>query len=135
MFRRSKSAQHIPPAPPTIEQILEDLETFEVERPDIAPIRTLESSDEQTTSPTHGDGVENNADATVADTDTKESKQLDLWWQTFTTFHQDVNELHRRRRRLQLLEADLTDTRDVIATELQDLKRRVESALNVSSEN
>lgn len=138
MFRRSNKSQHIAPAPPTFQQILEDLETFEVERAEHEPLRCLDATDDVSVAAsanqhsTTDENVTNAPAATpVADAEAQESSErLALWWRTFTTFRHDVNELHRYRRQLQVYEADLIDTRDGIDTELQGLRRRVEDALN-----
>lgn len=130
MFRRSKP-QHIAPAAPTFEQILEDLETFEVERPEHKPTRTLEKETSAS------DNTSNTSSQTdVDDDDSKNSSGsanpehlMAQWLRTFATFRADVQELHRLRRQLQLCTADLSDQGQAIADELKAIERRVSDAL------
>lgn len=126
----------MPPAAPTFEQILEDLETFEVERPELEPMRTLEtqtstvSSNCNTTTDNDDDDRRNSSSKLPVPVASGNPEQLMAQWlRTFDTFRADVQELHRLRRELQLCRADLTDRGQTIADEMEAIERRVTEAL------
>lgn len=76
MFKRSTKLEP-PPAPPTIEEILQDLKTFEIVKSPIIPVRKLDSSSSSSS---------NNTDSE--------------WWKAFQTFLNDVDELKKIRTEL-----------------------------------
>lgn len=85
MFRRSKDDQN-PPKPQTFAQMVEDLDTFEVERVPVV-VRTLKAD---AISVETGDN--NNEDIRDAN--------LAQWWDAFETFQTDVQEMHKLRREI-----------------------------------
>lgn len=114
MFRRSKDALS-PPKPPTFAQMLEDLTTFEVERPVPDEVRTIEPDAML---------ISTNNEAAARDAN------LTQWWNAFETFRTDVQELHKLRRKLIASKNDLVEANDEVAKQIGEVKQKIEDALN-----
>lgn len=114
MFRKAKPKLS-PPSPPTIEQILEDLETFQVEKPDIEKIRSYNPSTQNSQSV--GSPTEINAE-TVAE-----------WWKTFETFQTDIHDLHKMRRNFNIAKNELSEASNAISSKSNKIKEKIDKSL------
>lgn len=115
MFRRSKDKLS-PPEPPTFAQILEDLNTFEIERPINTEVRSLEIP---TSSASHSN------DTTAATRDATFTK----WWSAFETFRSDVQDLHRLRRKILSAKEELVKANDEVVYKVDEAKRHIKEAI------
>lgn len=132
MFRRSKP-QHNAPAAPTFEQILEDLDTFEIEKPELEPVRSLHTITSGKNELNQELPVDDEANSSALPSKLDASQQqMGPWLRTFETFRTDVSALHILRRQLQMGKTELQESRQGIHTELDDLRRRVTDALGKS---
>lgn len=120
MFRRSKD-KLTPPEPPTFAQILEDLNTFEVERPIAAEVRTLVEA--TTASNIVATTQQNNNTAATRDAN------LTKWWSAFETFRTDVEDLHRLRRKILSAQQDLVDINDEVDNQVSEARRKIDTAI------
>lgn len=123
MFRRSKDNKLSPPEAPTFAQILEDLNTFEVERPIAAEVRTLESS--TTGSPTT---AHSNPAAT-------RDANLTEWWSTFDTFRMDVQDLHRLRRKILASKEELVMANQEVVSRVAEAKHQIKTGIESVGSN
>lgn len=113
MFKKTKP-QLTPPKPPTLAQILEDMETFVVEKPPIERIRSLPSSNS-----THEQATELNID-------------LEDWWKVFQTFHSDNEDLQFIRRKLVASQKQLDERKKEIKDKTDAIQREIDVALQDS---
>lgn len=118
MFRKSKPKLS-PPAPPTIEQILEDLETFQVEKPEIEKIRTYNHQPLSANSSQSG--------STSGDTN---DEAVSEWWKTFETFQSDIHDLHKLRRNFKLAKNEMIEASDSIISKSNEIKKEISEALS-----
>lgn len=94
MFRRKTKLDVALPKPPTRDEILEDLEFFSLDRvllskdrrqSSVTGLNVLSKSRQEKTKP-------------KADESNEEDKELDLWWQKFEEFLNDVDDLESYRK-------------------------------------
>lgn len=102
MFKRNKS-KLTPPAPPSLEEILEDLQIFRIERPPttVQPVRSLSTDSLSYT----------NTSLDVAE-----------WWKLFQTFQSDVASL-------EILQKKLMIVKNVLDTENHELREKIDLIL------
>lgn len=128
MFSRNKSNSN-PPKPPTKAEILEDLETFQVDH------IILDKSHS-------GIGDENtfNTDASLSTMDSskinkrdrKESEadgQLDEWWTTFETFLSDIGKLEIYQKQFDVKKTNLSKLDESIGLMADDIQTRINDSL------
>ncbi|XP_037025563.1 uncharacterized protein LOC119066948 [Bradysia coprophila] len=111
MFRKTK-AELKPPQPPTFASILEDMETFLVEKPPIEKVRTLPSASENAE-------VNSNSNR----------NNLEDWWKVFETFYSDNEDLQNVRRRLNASQKLLEDQKKEITEKTDEIQQDIDLAL------
>lgn len=111
MFKNAKTELK-PPKPPTFAQILEDMETFLVEKPPIEKVRVL------TSSTTNLDGNPNNS-----------CNDLDMWWKVFETFYSDNEDLQSVRRKIIASQKLLDDKKMEINDKTNSIQHEIDVAL------
>lgn len=102
MFRKTKTELK-PPPPPTFGQILEDMETFLVEKFQIEKVTML------STEPNTND--------------------LDNWWRIFETFHSDNGDLQTVRRKLVASQKQLENAKNEIVNKIDSVQSEIDLAL------
>lgn len=110
MFKKSKPELK-PPKPPTFAQVLEDMETFLVEKPPIEKVRTLPTA-------TNPDGNSNII-----------SNDVEHWWKVFETFCSDNDDLQNVRRKILASQKLLDDTKREINEATDSIQREIDEAL------
>ncbi|XP_063697797.1 uncharacterized protein LOC134828742 [Culicoides brevitarsis] len=100
MFKKSESEKLPPlPKPPTVEQIVEDMETFKEEGHEVEKFREI-----------------------IAD-----SKNLDRdWWRVFHTFMEDNKQLELTDETIQQLKSSLIDANTEILNAKADIHAKIE---------
>ena len=88
MFRRRKP-QLSPPLPPVFSDILQDLETFEIEK-NIEEIRQFEPSSDSPASNT-SNSSSSFSDQANSSASNIYKKDLENWWKAFETFTSDIH--------------------------------------------
>lgn len=107
MFKKS-IVELKPPQPPTFGQIMEDMETFLVEKSPIEKVLTLPSAtDEANTS----------------------CNDVDGWWKVFETFNSDNEDLQTVRRKLVASQKQLEDQKKEIIEKTESIQRDIDLAL------
>lgn len=114
MFKKAK-AELKPPKPPTFAQILEDMETFLVEKPAIEKVRTLPNS---TTNP------EGNSNTSCND--------VEMWWKVFETFYSDNEDLQNVRRKINASQKLLEEKKKEITDKTDSIQQEIDVALEDS---
>jgi hypothetical protein len=96
MFGKSKNLAP-PPKPPTYDQIVEDLQTFDVARPPRPKIRS----------------VPDDAD-------------FDDWWRVFETFSQDLSDFNELKATLARLKSDIDGKNGQLTQEVDSMKQKID---------
>lgn len=104
MFKITKTELK-PPQPPTFGQILEDMETFLVEKPPIEKVTSLPTTPEVNTNDVEG------------------------WWKVFETFYSDNEDLQTVRRKLVASQKLLEDQKIEIIEKTDSIQRDIDVAL------
>lgn len=112
MFKKSKP-ELTPPKPPTFTEILEDMETFLVEKPPIERVRSLPNA---SNSP---EGSSNNVD-------------LENWWKVFETFYSDNEDLQSIRRKIIACQKELEGSKTEIKDKTDSIQHQIDVALQDS---
>jgi hypothetical protein len=99
MFTKSKNLKP-PPKPPSIDEIMEDLETFEVARPPIPTTRKLELADDDA--------------------------DFDDWWKVFETFVQDLKDFKELKVNLNELKTKIEEKNSQLTQEIEDTKMKID---------
>lgn len=101
-----------PPEPPTIDEILEDIETFRIDKPVVTAIRELTASA------------------------TKQQSEEE-WWNTFETFLQDSNDFKaiksqilEYKNRLKEADEEILEVSNQIKKEIEETLEKVASEIN-----
>lgn len=110
MFKKAKTELQ-PPKPPTFAHIIEDMETFLVEKPPTEKVRTLPSSST----------IEGNA--------TNSCNDVENWWKVFETFCSDNEDLQVVRRRIIASQKLLNETQKEINEKTDSIQREIDVAL------
>lgn len=110
MFKRSK-AELTPPKPPTFAEILEDMETFLVEKPPIERVRSLPST---------------------PSTDANTKIDLENWWKVFETFYADNEDLQSVRRKIIACQKELEESKKEIKDKTDSIQNEIDVALQDS---
>lgn len=108
MFKKTV-AELKPPKPPTFAQILEDMETFLVEKPPIEKVRTLPTAN-----------LEENS---------KSSCSIDDWWKVFETFYSDNEDLQTVRRKITASQTLLGCSKKEITDKIDSIQCEIDKAL------
>jgi hypothetical protein len=96
MFGKSKSLAP-PPKPPTYDQIVEDLQTFDVARPPRPKVRTV-----------------------------PDEADFDDWWKVFETFSQDLTDLKELKANLMRLKSGIEAKNTHLTREVDTMKTKME---------
>lgn len=115
MFKKTK-AELKPPQPPTFAQILEDMETFLVEKPPIEKVRTLPSSS------TNPETNPNNYTC----------NDVENWWKVFETFYSDNEDLQNVRRKIIASQKLLDEAKKEINDKTDSIQHEIDVALQDS---
>lgn len=102
MFKRSKT-KLTPPAPPSLDEIFEDLQTFKLEKSSTIPqpVRTLSA----------------------------ESDDIAEWWKLFRTFQYDVVELKALHAKLKAVRKELDTENKELKVKTDTILMEIEEAL------
>lgn len=119
MFKRTQ-APLPPPAAPTFAQILEDLETFQSEKPPLEQTRTFITS---------GNTSTESSQNTSSSSGTASVTNVNEWWKTFETFQSDVQHLKHIRREFNQTSADLNEANADIVQQAERMKQQIAEAL------
>ncbi|XP_039491686.1 uncharacterized protein LOC120451797 [Drosophila santomea] len=118
MFRKAKPKVEPPPTAPSVEEMLADMETFEVNQPTIS-------------------GPTDNSDLEHALLTEPENLSLPTWWQVFDEYDQKVKklstteeDLETQRNQLKECYAKLEKNADKLRTGIQKQQALVKGALN-----
>lgn len=117
MFKRPQ-APSPPPTAPTFAQILDDLESFQSEKPPLEQTRTLDVS-LGTSSSSGAESVAN----------------INEWWKTFETFQSDVRHLKHIRREFKQARAELIEANADIVKHSEHMKQQIAEALAKAEDN
>jgi len=117
MFRKSRPKVEPPPTAPSVEEMLADMETFEVNQPTIS-------------------GSTDNLDLEHAFLTEPENLPLSTWWQMFDEYDQKVKklsatvgDLETQRNQLKECYAKLENNADKLRTDIQKQQALVKEAL------
>lgn len=121
MFGRSKT-QLTPPTPPTFAQILEDMETFQVEKPIVEKVRTYDAHNFS-----GGD--------TSSSFNTSVTNNVNEWWKTFETFQCDVHDMKQIRRDFRSAKQELSAANTQIQSQSDRIKADIEKAIRIVEES
>lgn len=94
-----------PPEPPTIDEILEDLETFRIDKPVLKPTREVTVSQ------------------------TKQQQSEEEWWKAFETFLQDCTDFKTIRSQILEYKNRLKEADDEILEVSNQIKKEIEETL------
>jgi len=111
MFKKPK-AELKPPTPPTFSQILEDMETFLVEKAPIEKVRTL---------PNPATNLEGTSNTSCND--------VENWWKVFETFYSDNEDLQNVRRKIIASQKLLEDTQREINEKTDSIQYEIDVVL------
>lgn len=94
-------------------QILEDMQTFLVEKPQIERVRALPSSTSENAEVNSGSS----------------RNELEDWWKVFETFYADNEDLQNVRRRLNVSQKLLEDQKKEITEKTDEIQQDIDLAL------
>lgn len=131
MFSRNKSSSNLP-KPPTKAEILEDLETFQMDH--LLDKSHSRIGDENTL------GIHSTSDASLNTMDlskitkrdrknTETDEQLDEWWTTFEKFLKDVEKLEIYQKQFDVKKANLAKLDESIGLMADDIQTRINDSL------
>lgn len=93
-----------PPEPPTIDEILEDIETFRIDKPTLKPTRELAAS-------------------------TTKQQSEEEWWNAFETFLQDCTDFKTIRSQILEYKNRLKEADEEILEVSNQIKKEIEETL------
>ncbi|KAL9705448.1 hypothetical protein quinque_008966 [Culex quinquefasciatus] len=98
------------PMPPSVEQIMEDLETFCVERKPLEKIRSLDTNSSSSSSGTDEPDIED-------------------WWKVFETYLEDHEQFHTMKVDIENLKKKLLATQSELRTARDNIQRQIDEDL------
>lgn len=125
------------PKPPTKADILEDLQTFNVDhlrvekthrRLDDTALSQLKKTDISIAS------VESTATTTKTNESTDEERQLEEWWESFEKFLSDIDKLEMYQQHFEAKKTNLIKLDDTIAIMADDIQTRISNSLQKALE-
>lgn len=109
MFKKSTPTLSLPPQPPTIDEILEDIQTFRIDKPIVHTTRELTTSA------------------------TKQQQSDEEWWSVFETFLQDCKDFKTIRAQILEYQNRLKEADEEILEVSNQLKKEIEETLEKAS--
>lgn len=110
-----------PPTAPTFAQILEDLETFQSEKPPLEHTRTFDVSGVNTSTENSQNSSSSSGAASVTN--------VNEWWKTFETFQSDVRDLKHIRREFKQARTELNEANADIIQHSERMKQQIAEAV------
>lgn len=119
MFRKSKAKVDPPPVAPSLEEMLEDLETFEINKPTVG-------------------STTDNVDLEHALMTEPENLSIQTWWRVFDEYDQKVKKMAETEENLESQRNQLKDCYDKLEANANKLKegiKKQQSLINVALKN
>lgn len=134
MFRRKSSKlDGKEPKPPTKAEILEDLETFNVDNLRLDETRRR-LDDSTLTHLKKTDSMVAPVESPTKSTESDDKRQLEEWWNSFEKFLGDIDKLETYQKHFESKKANLTKLDDTIAIMADDIQTRISNSLQMAFE-